>query len=794
MHRSHIRHALLMSTRRTRRQHGSGSAAPWFVLMAVVLGVVILGTATVASTGMYYMHVTSAEPAAADLIRERAGGARVYDRNGVLLYQFLNDQYGLQQRVPLEEISPYIIDATLAAEDASFYSNPGINVEGLSRAAIENLRPGDEFLTGTGGSSITQQLVKQLYFTPEERQQRSISRKVKEAILAVEMTQDYDKDQILEWYLNEISYGGVFRGVQAAAQGYFGVNASEVTLGQAAFLAGLPQSPAQYDPFTHFAAAQEKQRHVLDLMVHHGKLDQTLADWAKLEVIELHPAQQPFHAPHFVQYVADYVKANFGEAALRSGGLDIHTTLDLELQWKANATLEKYLRQYENTAQGHNGSVVILDAPTGQILVMVGSRDYHREDIDGSVNNALAENSPGSTLKPFTYATTFMQGWGPEWPIVDRPITYRESDGKEFTPRNPDGRVRGVMPVREALGNSYNIPAFKAILWAGVDNVIATAKAMGMTTLDRQLGPALTLGGVDVKLLDLTYGYSTFANNGMMAGVPAAGDLPPGNRALDPVPVLRIVDRQWRVLVDNTQPRTVPAIAPEYAYMITDILSNDANRRVTYGAGSNLNIPGHRVAVKTGTSEPYEDTKRLIGDTWTVGYTPDIAVGVWVGNTDNTPMVNIFSTTIAGGTWHEVMVEALRDRPARDWVRPDGIVEARVCVPSGIIATPDSRCRSVSGLFAKEALERRSPNWWGGEELGRPVAPDDAGRVPAEIGGWKRYLAEEYLRYFRAPAPARAPIRQQAVPPPAPVAPAPPPGNNSGPGNGNNGNGNGNGR
>jgi membrane peptidoglycan carboxypeptidase len=379
-----------------------------------------------------------------------------------------------------------------------------------------------------------------------------------------------------------------------------------------------------------------------------------------------------------------------------------------------------------------------------------------------------------------------MQGWSPEWPIVDTPINYKEADGKVFSPRNPDGRTRGIVPVKQALGNSFNIPAFKTILWAGVDNVVATAKSMGITSLDRQLGPALTLGGVDVKLLDMVYAYSVFANNGVQVGVPATSGLPAGNRALDPVPVLKITNRLDETLIDNSEPVHKFVIDPEYAYLITDVLSADENRQITYGRGSNLNIPGHRVAAKTGTSEPYE-TSRLIGDTWTFGYTPDVAVGVWVGNSDNTPMVNILSTTIAGSTWHDSMLLALEGRPARDWVKPDGIVEATVCVPSGIQAPAGGGCRAVTGRFARQALENRPPNWWGGQLVSGSTAVNING-IPADIGGWKRYLAEEYLRRYGGSAgPARA---RQSAPPPAPRAPDLP----DGIGNGNNGNGNGNGR
>jgi len=718
----------------------------------------------------FYEGVKDSAKSPEEAIAARGGGARIYARNGELLYEYLDESYGYQTRVSLDQISPTLQEATIAAEDASFYDNPGLNVRGLVRAAFENLKPGATFLQGSGGSSITQQLVKQIYFSPGEREERSLSRKLREAALAIEITQKYDKRTILEWYLNEIPYGGTFVGVEAAAQGYFGVPASDVTLGQAAFLAGLPQSPSRFDPFSHFDAAKARQFDVLDLMAAHGDITREMADWAKLEVTDLHPRPQAFLAPHFVQYVGDYIKQTLGEGALYHGGLNVWTTLDLGLQMKANEILEQNLERYEASTDGHNGAVVVIAPPTGQILAMVGSRDYFREDIDGTVNNALALNSPGSTLKPFTYATAFMQGWGPEWPIVDSPITYKESDGKEFTPRNPDGRYHGVIPLKQALGNSFNIPAFKTILWVGVDNMVNTAKAMGITTLDRDLGPAVTLGGTDVELLDMVYGYSTLANNGVMVGQQTTESLPPGNRKLDPISVLLVRNRSGKVVLDNTVTKVDFVMNPQYAYMVTDILANDENRQITYRRGSSLNIPGWRVAAKTGTSEPYEGN-RLIGDTWTFGYTPDIAVGVWAGNSDNHPMVNILSTTIAGRTWHDVLVEALAGRQPRDFIRPDGIVEATVCVPSGIVYKPGMSCATmVRGLFAEDALKKQTDRWWGGQFIGSLSAPL-AGRVPEDITAWKRTLAEEYLRPFRGSPDGGPPAQRPGEPTPAAADP-----------------------
>ena len=717
--------------------------------------------------GCYYNAVVSGIEPPEQLIAGRDGGARIYDRNGTLLYQYFDERYGMGARIDLEQVSPWVRHATIAAEDASFYSNSGINVRGIARAAVENLKPGDGLFDGSGGSSITQQLVKQLYFSPEERAQRSIPRKAREAAIALHLTRKYEKNQILEWYLQEISYGGVLIGIEAASQGYFGVPASDLTLAQAAFLAGLPQSPSEYNPFEHFDAATVRQHDVLDLMVKHGQVSAELAAWAKFELISLRPSERPFLAPHFVQFVGDEITRQLGDDALYRAGLEIHTTLDLGLQTQANLYLEQHLRTYEKNSGGHNGAVVIMHAPSGQILAMVGSRDYFRDDVNGRVNNALGLNSPGSTLKPFTYLTAFQQGWGPDWPVIDTAITYKEVSGETFTPRNPDGRTRGVMPVKTALGNSFNIPAFKTILWAGVDNVVATAKSMGITTLDGDLGPALTLGGSDVKLLDMVYAYGTLANSGSMVGQATSIPRHAGNRELDPVSVLRVTNRSGAVRWENTQPTFKTAVQPEYAFMISDILSKDENRTITYGRGSNLNVPGHLVAVKTGTSEPFTN-KKLIGDTWAIGYTPDIVVGVWVGNSDNTPMVNIFSTTIAGRTWHDVMVAALEGRPAREFLRPAGIVEATLCVPSGRPKRPEEHCNAVTGMFAAAAIHHEEEDWWGGQQLiSASTSSTKPGIIPLGVEGWKRKLAEEYLRYGprrTAPQPTTTPSAEPSMP------------------------------
>ncbi len=701
----------------------------------------------------YYNSVAGSIIPPDEAIALNGGGARILDRNGNLLYQFLDDKHGFQEWVSLQDTSPWIQKATIAVEDPDFYSNPGISIRGLARAVWENLAPGHDLMEGTGGSSITQQLAKQLYFTQAERGERTVSRKAREMAIALELTRQYSKDQILEWYLNIIPYGSVYTGIEEASERYFSIPASDLNLAQAAFLAGLPQSPSRYDPITNFAAAKDRQIEVLDLMVKHGFITQTEADWTKFADLQFNPSLMPFEAPHFVMYVADYIRATLGEDALLHGGLVVQTTLDLNLNNKAQQLLEQHLSENESYTNAHNGSVIVIDPKTGQILAMVGSRDYFRDDIDGEVNNALAVRSPGSALKPFTYVTAFMQGWSPDWPIIDTPINYVDLDGKTFSPTNPsNGQTYGVIPARVALGNSLNVSAFKTILWVGANNMIQTARAMGITTLDTNLGPDVTLGGGDVKLIDLTYAYSVFANGGTMAGAPTILSLPEGSRRLDPICVLKATDSTGKVLIDNTVSQTQPVIKPEYAYMISSILSNDDDRSLTFGTGSVLNIPGWQAAVKSGTSEPFENVNpadaamHYTDDTWSVGYTNDVAVGVWIGNSDNSRMQHMYSTTIAAPLWHDVMLAALEGKTPTNFVQPPGLVRATVCVPSGIPVTPGVKCPSVTGLFASDALAIEATNHWGGEELNGLVSANVCSTcIPNQIQGWKRYLAMEYL-------------------------------------------------
>jgi membrane peptidoglycan carboxypeptidase len=666
------------------------------------------------------------------------GGARIYDRHGTLLYEFIDELSGLRRPVPFADISRFLIDATVATEDQDYWTNNGLNVRGIARAAYENFSPfGGSVFEGSGGSSLTQQLAKNVYIPREERSERSVERKLKEAAIALELTELYSKEQILEWYLNSISYGSIYVGVEAAAQGYFDKSVSNLTLGESALLAGIPQRPALYNPFLNLdgdghlvGAAKARQREVLSLMLNNGDITLEQAEAASVEEITFRTGRFDIQAAHFVLgRVADEITQRFGPRALFDDGLEVITSLDLTLQQEAEQALEHWITEFEEQSDGHNGAAFALDPHTGQILVYVGSRDYFRDDIEGRNDNIISLNSPGSTLKPFTYMTAFMQGWGTGTGIIDAPFQILDAaTGEPFSPRNPIAEFQGVTTAEKALGNSLNIPAFKTIIWAGVNNVVSVLKEVGFTSLDNPLsyGPALTLGGVDITLEDIVIGYSVLANGGVMRGQDAVTPFDRGERTLEPVALLKVTDADARVLYEFEDAAERRVLASNFAWLVTSILSDGENQCITFGVCNALSLPGRQSAAKTGTSEPFEyeddNQKREIGDTWALGYTPDLVAGVWAGNSDNSPMVNILSTSISWRTWRDFMIvahEQLELEP-KPFVKATGIVERELCWPSGRL--PTDLCPAIhryTGLFAEdvlprdeEALAALQDDWW----------------------------------------------------------------------------------
>jgi membrane peptidoglycan carboxypeptidase len=410
--------------------------------------------------------------------RETFKTAQVYDRKGTLLWEFYDQEGGRRTVVPLSEISQHLIDAQLAAEDANFYSNPGVDLRGILRAIFQNLTEQDVV---SGASTITQQLVRNVLLKPEERYDRSVGRKIKEALLAYQVTQKLTKSQILALYLNEIYYGNLAYGVEAASQTYFGKHARDLTLAEAAVIAGLPASPSVYDPLRNPVGAKARQTYVLDQMVRHGFVSEQEAEQARQAELRYQPPKRVFLAPHWVMHVRELIEAKYGPKLLYQGGLKIFTTLDLELQ---NRMEEVARSNAPVLAQrdANNTSITVINPKTGEILAMVGSMDYWNVEIEGQVNVATSERQPGSTIKPLVYLAAFTKGYTPATTVVDEKLTVPDDLGRAWTPENFDRRFHGTVTLRSALGNSLNIPAVKVLQFAGIDTVADLSKRMGITT------------------------------------------------------------------------------------------------------------------------------------------------------------------------------------------------------------------------------------------------------------------------------------------------------------------------
>ncbi|HXH23456.1 MAG TPA: transglycosylase domain-containing protein [Dehalococcoidia bacterium] len=665
------------------------------------------------------------EPAA---LINRNNGLTVLDRNGVVLFEF-DREAGPRAITPLLEISPHLIDSTVAAEDAEFWSNPGVNLKGIVRAFYDNVSfwDGGGFLQGGGGSSITQQLAKNLYIPVPERSKRSVTRKIKEAIIAFELDRRYSKEQILEWYLNSLYYGNGAYGVQAASYRYFNKPAADLTPVEAAMLAGIPRAPAIYDPLNNLDAALARQHEVIDLMQRHDYLSKEEAAQLKAQPLTIREGRVPGdqrqaergEAPHLAVNVRGLLPSLIGDAA-RKPGLRVTTSIDVELQRKANAVVQEQLARIGPQVGATNAALVAIDPKTGQVLAYVGSRDYFDDGISGQVDNVTALNQPGSTIKPITYVSAFIDGWSPATIVNDEPIRLSTGSGT-YTLGNADNRYRGPIPVRVALASSLNPPAVKALEFAGLPDVYDNARRLGLTTLGHvdAYGPAFTLGGADVSLLDLTYVFSVFANYGEQAGIESVLDLPKGSRPLDPVLVLKVEDSQGRTIwrAKQRKERIIPA---PYAYMITHVLSDDTARSSMFGLNSPLKLAGREAAVKSGLTDNARDA-------WTIGYTPELVTGVWVGNANNSPMRGATSTYTAAPIWNTFMQRALEGRPAQGFDVPSGIKFVQVCQTTGLL--PDRSCpKVVTEVFA---ADRVPTSTGGGTRLqGSQATPTPIRRAP----------------------------------------------------------------
>ena len=623
----------------------------------------------------------------------------IRDRNGTELYKIYSGQN--RTLVRLSEMPPYVIQATLSIEDKDFYHHRGFSPNGILRSLIQNIKckmTNDKCVNPLqGGSTITQQLVKTALLSPE----RTLRRKIRELVLSLAVENRYSKDEILEMYLNQVGYGGAAYGIEEAAQTYFSKPAKNLNFAEATLLAGLPASPTTYSPFGIYPEkAIARQQEVLRRMTEDGLITCEQAEATAAYQLKFRPPVGNLKAPHFVMYVKDLLARKYGTDIVEQGGLDVTTSLDYELQEE----IEKIVAsETEKIARLNvkNGAALVTNPGTGEILAMVGSRDYFDQENDGQVNVTLALRQPGSSIKPVNYALALSRNFNPASVIEDSPVTYRIPGSPPYTPVNYDGRLHGRVTLRTALGSSYNIPAVKLLAANGVPNMIELGRKMGITTWDEsgRFGLSLTLGGGEVTMLDMSVLYGVFANQG---------------QRVDLHPVLSVRDSKGNLLekfscpdsdVESTSCSGTRVLDPLVAFLISDILSDNRARTPAFGPRSQLYIPGSPVAVKTGTTNNLRDN-------WTIGFTPDHLVAVWVGNNDNTPMSYVASgVTGASPIWRAVTDLLLKKLPFTGFAPPVGLNKVAICALTGQLscsACPTSYEYFLPGTEPKSACSEET--------------------------------------------------------------------------------------
>lgn len=602
---------------------------------------------------------------------------RITDRYGRLLYDLLADEGGRHTVVSIRDIPLELINATVATEDSTFYENPGIDLRGILRAMWINLQGGE---TLSGGSTITQQVARNLLLEAGEREQRTLRRKLRESLLAWQLARHLSKDEILALYLNHMYYGALSYGVEAAAQTYFGKPVTDLDLAESALLAGLPQAPALYNPLIDLDRAKERQQVVLELMEKQEFISTEERASASREKLVFVASPYPIEAPHFVLMIRDQLgKFVADEALYRAGGLTVRTSLDLDWQHHAERIIEKQideLNQADIASPGAgigNAALVALNPQTGEILAMVGSPDYFEPSINGAINMTISPRQPGSAFKPLVYASAMD-------PDREKPLTaatmildvysaFVTHDGHAYAPVNFDHQEHGPVSLRQALGSSLNIPAVRVLNEVGLEPVIDFAKRLGITTFDNpdHYDLSLALGGGEIRLLELTSAYAAFANSGQF---------------VSPIAILSIEDAQGHNYYAPSPPEPLQIVDPRVAWLITDILSDDDARSIGFGRNSILQI-GRPAAVKTGTTTDFRDN-------WTIGYLPNLAVGVWVGNADNSPMFNVTGLSGAAPIWHQFMRTVTSGVAEDTFIRPEGLLRQEVCALSGLL--PSDTC------------------------------------------------------------------------------------------------------
>ena len=598
------------------------------------------------------------------LNRQQSLSTKIYDRNGTLLYKI----YRGKNRTPisLKALPAFVIQATIAIEDKDFYHHNGLSLRGIIRAVYQNIILGEK----TGGSTITQQLVKNALLSPE----KTWRRKIKEAVLALLVEKKYSKDQILEMYFNEVGYGGSTYGIEEASQTYFSKSASELNLAEASLLAGLPASPTRFSPFGHNPeTAKGRQEIVLRRMVEDGYISEEEMQKALSQKISFASQETEIFAPHFVMFVKDLLVEKYGENMVEEGGLEVKTSLDLGIQETAQKIVNEEIKKLGNL-HITNGAALVTNPKTGEILAMIGSKNYFTKDIDGNVNVTTSLRQPGSSIKPINYSIALENGFTPATLIDDSPITYKVPGQPPYSPENYDRRFHGEVPLRIALGSSYNVPAVKVLAAFGVKKMIARGTEMGITswTDPSRYGLSLTLGGGEIKMTDIAVVYGVLANSGIRVNLN---------------PILEVKDGSGKILEKNSQGEETPVLNPGTAFLLTNILSDNNARTPAFGPNSQLFIPARPVAVKTGTTQNMRDN-------WTIGYTPSRLTAVWVGNNDNTPMSYVASgVTGASPIWRKIMDNILQNQTIEEFPRPEEITEVEICQTTGTL--PCQGCPSV---------------------------------------------------------------------------------------------------
>ncbi len=627
------------------------------------------------AVGVFYYYILKDLPSPTHLSTNSLGqSTQIYDRNGVRLYTIYDNKN--QTFVPLKTIPRNLQLATLVAEDKDFYKHGAIDLRGVARAFYatifqKNLQ---------GGSTLTQQLVKNSLLTPE----RTIQRKLKELILSFATEALYSKDEIIEMYLNQVPYGGTAYGVQAASRMYFGKDVDKLTLAESALLAGFPESPSTYAPFgSRPELGKQRQEYILRRMQEEGFITAKEREEALKQKISFRSTISEIKAPHFVFYVRDLLVKKYGERTVNEGGLQVKTSLDLSMQEFAEQTVASEVAELKRF-NGSNGAALVTNPGTGEVLAMVGSRNYFDQEIDGNVNITLSHRQPGSSIKPINYAVGLIKGYAASTPFIDKASCF--PGRPTYCPKNYDGKYHGVVSFRNALGNSLNIPAVQMLKVNGLDAMIATASAMGITTFKdpERYGLSLTLGGGEVTMTDMATAFGVFANRGYR---------------IDLHPILKVTDKTGKVLEEYTPPESPifgkKVLPPGVAFIISDILQDNGARTMAFGPNSMLRIPGQTVSVKTGTTNDYRDN-------WTIGYTPSLLTAVWVGNNDNTPMSGVVSgVTGAAPIWNTLMTEFLKDKPAEPLAQPSDVISRAVCTSSGSIP-PAEGCQTRREYFLKD--------------------------------------------------------------------------------------------